>query len=114
MIRARSLSRRAMRNLLLAVLVVLSGAKGTISNAKSHAFAKSTLSVANGLRPTQREHPISEVIRAPKGGLVAQPGATFIVTLAVDIPSLGKVWHLYSITQPPGGPIRSKITVGPP
>ena len=61
----------------------------------------------------QREHPISEVIRAPAGGLTARPGETFTVTLAVNIPSVGKVWHLYSITQGPGGPIRTQIKVEP-
>src|ERR1041384_7614697 len=91
MTRARSRSPRAMRNLLAGVLALVGAASAQ----------------------AQREHPISEVIRSPIGGLVAQPGATFFVTLAVNIPNDTKTWHLYSITQPPGGPIRTKITVGP-
>src|SRR3954469_16178439 len=70
------------------------------------------ISVAGSAR-AQREHPITEVIRAPAGGIVAHPGATFTVTLAVDIPHTDKVWHLYSITQAPGGPIRTRIGVEP-
>ena len=62
----------------------------------------------------QREHPITEVIRAPASGIVARPGERFNVTLAVNIPNAGKTWHLYSITQGPGGPIRTQIKVGPP
>ena len=61
----------------------------------------------------QREHPITETIRVPTGGLTARPGARFDVTLAVNIPSVGRVWHLYSITQGPGGPIRTQIKVEP-
>lgn len=62
----------------------------------------------------QREHPITEVIRAPAGGISARPGERFDVTLAVNIPNASKAWHLYSITQGPGGPIRTQINVGPP
>jgi thiol:disulfide interchange protein DsbD len=61
----------------------------------------------------QREHPITEVIRAPSGGISARPGERFTITLAVDIPNAGKTWHLYSITQGPGGPIRTHIKIGP-
>jgi thiol:disulfide interchange protein len=61
----------------------------------------------------QREHPITEVIREPAGGIVVRPGATFGVRLAVNIPGADKVWHLYSITQGPGGPIATKIGVEP-
>jgi thiol:disulfide interchange protein len=62
----------------------------------------------------QREHPITEVIRAPASGIDARPGERFTVMLAVNIPNTGKTWHLYSITQGPGGPIRTQINVGPP
>jgi thiol:disulfide interchange protein DsbD len=61
----------------------------------------------------QREHPITEVIRAPASGITARPGERFNVTLAVNVPRADKVWHLYSITQGPGGPIRTQINVGP-
>ena len=61
----------------------------------------------------QREHPISEAIRVPAGGIVARPGAKFDLTVAVKIPHDEKVWHLYSITQKPGGPTRTTFSVGP-
>ena len=67
----------------------------------------------SGAARGQREHPIREVIRAPAGGIAARPGEQFTVTLAVTIPGVGKVWHLYSITQAPGGPIRTQISVAP-
>ncbi len=60
----------------------------------------------------QREHPITEALR-PGGVYVMGPGTRFNVTLAVNIPSNVQVWHLYSITQPPGGPIRTQIKVLP-
>jgi thiol:disulfide interchange protein DsbD len=60
----------------------------------------------------QIEHPISAELRlAPRQS--ETPGAKFNVTLAVTIPSSPTVWHLYSITQPPGGPIATTIKVGP-
>jgi thiol:disulfide interchange protein len=34
--------------------------------------------------------------------------------LAMTIPRMGKVWHVYSITQGPGGPLKTQINVGPP
>ncbi len=61
----------------------------------------------------QREHPISETIRMPEGGIVSRPGAKFDLTVAVKIPHDEKVWHLYSITQKPGGPTRTTFGVGP-
>src|SRR5450759_1059825 len=71
------------------------------------------LTLVQGISVAQREHPITEVIRAPASGITARPGERFNVTLAVNIPGVGKVWHLYSITQGPGGPIRTQINVGP-
>jgi thiol:disulfide interchange protein len=72
------------------------------------------LTLVPGISVAQREHPITEVIRAPASGITARPGERFNVTLAVNIPGVGKVWHLYSITQGPGGPIRTQIKVEPP
>src|ERR1043165_1522637 len=60
----------------------------------------------------QREHPISSELRVP-AALSVKPGDRFSVTLAVTIPSAPQVWHLYSITQAPGGPIATTISVGP-
>jgi thiol:disulfide interchange protein DsbD len=61
----------------------------------------------------QREHPISARIDNGAAGIGTQPGSKFEVKLAVTIPSSPVVWHLYSITQAPGGPIPTTITVGP-
>ena len=78
---------------------------------KRWALLAGALALATQRADAQREHPISAEIRAPAGGIVARPGDTFSVTLAVTIPSLPKVWHLYSITQGPGGPIPTTIRV---
>ena len=80
---------------------------------KSVAFAFAALAIGALRAEAQREHPITEVIRAPAAGIVARPGAKFDVTLAVSIPATDKVWHLYSITQGPGGPIRTTSGVAP-
>lgn len=80
---------------------------------RSVALAAVALTLGAARAEAQREHPITEVIRAPAAGIVARPGAKFDVTLAVSIPATDKVWHLYSITQGPGGPIRTKIGVAP-
>jgi thiol:disulfide interchange protein len=80
---------------------------------RSGAVALAALTIVALRAEAQREHPITEVIRAPAAGIVARPGAKFSVTLAVSIPATDKVWHLYSITQGPGGPIRTKIGVEP-
>ncbi|MEO5568816.1 MAG: hypothetical protein ABIR92_10000, partial [Gemmatimonadaceae bacterium] len=45
----------------------------------------------------QREHPISSEIRVP-AGMTVRPGEKFAITLAVTIPTVPTVWHLYSIT----------------
>jgi thiol:disulfide interchange protein DsbD len=100
--------------------VVLSAAKDLFFavNAKSRSFAALTMTGA-ALTTTlpatafaQIEHPISAELRlAPRQS--ETPGAKFSVTLAVTIPSSPTVWHLYSITQPPGGPIATTIKGGP-
>ena len=61
----------------------------------------------------QREHPISSRIDNGPAGVGTRPGSKFEVKLVVTIPSAPTVWHLYSITQGPGGPIPTTITVGP-
>ena len=61
----------------------------------------------------QREHPISSQLNIGPAGIATKPGSKFEVKLEVTIPSEPVVWHLYSITQPPGGPIATTITVGP-
>lgn len=61
----------------------------------------------------QREHPISSRLEIGPAGIATKPGSKFEVKLAVTIPAKPVLWHLYSITQPPGGPIATTITVGP-
>jgi thiol:disulfide interchange protein DsbD len=101
------------------VFVLLSEAKDRLLAMKSSAFAALrmtgvVLAVAVLASPAsaQREHPISSELRVPPGFTV-RPGEQFTATLAVDIPSAPVVWHFYSITQPPGGPIATTIRVGP-
>ncbi len=52
-----------------------------------------------------QQHPVTWSLTGPAGSL--QQGRPFRVTLQAQIP-FG--WHLYSTTQPPGGPIATVIT----
>src|SRR3954471_23691494 len=61
----------------------------------------------------QREHPISSRIDVGPAGISTRPGSRFEVKLAVTIPSEPVLWHLYRITQAPGGTIATPVTVGP-
>lgn len=99
----------------MSAFVILSAAKELLGKSKSNCFASlsMTLVLATIAGAQGREHPISAEIREPAGGFSARPGEKFNVTLAVTIPSEPKVWHLYSITQGPGGPIPTTIRVGP-
>jgi thiol:disulfide interchange protein DsbD len=71
------------------------------------------VTTAAGTASAQREHPISARFDIGKAGIGTQPGSKFSLKLIVTIPSAPVVWHLYSITQPPGGPIATTIKVGP-
>ncbi len=82
-------------------------------NFKPLRAAATALMVLTSGAAAQREHPIAEAIRTPARGIIVQPGTRFRVTIAVSIPRDEKVWHLYSITQKPGGPIRTKFSVSP-
>src|SRR5215472_12495296 len=62
------------------------------------------LAMAAGARCQQ--HPAQWRAAAP--GKAIQPGAKFSVQLSAEITS---GWHMYSITQPPGGPAATVITV---
>ena len=92
--------------------VVLSAAKDLLLSRKGRLSAALTMTMALPLA-AQREHPISSELRIPSG-FTAKPGERFNVTLAVTIPSVPEVWHFYSITQAPGGPIATTINLGPP
>ena len=56
-----------------------------------------------------QEHPIAFAVRASAARTV-RPGDTLTVGVHTAIP-VG--WHLYSLTQPPGGPIATTVDVGP-
>jgi thiol:disulfide interchange protein len=58
-----------------------------------------------------QEHPIQFTMRMPDQKTVRRPGDTLSVFLHAQIPP---GWHLYSITQTPGGPIPTSIEIGPP
>ena len=63
----------------------------------------------NPISAFAQEHPITlRVTRLVSGDV--KPGDTFQVQLNADIPP---GWHLYALTQPPGGPIASTIRVEP-
>jgi thiol:disulfide interchange protein DsbD len=62
-----------------------------------------------GSRLPAQEHPIKADLSRVGSSTVA-PGGKFTVKLRAVIPP---GWHLYSLTQPPGGPIPSTIDVGP-
>src|SRR5262245_25731788 len=72
------------------------------------AVAAALVSAAGSLRA--QEHPIHFAIRSPRGAPTVRPGDTLTVRVDGSIP-VG--WHLYSITQPPGGPIATTVDVGP-
>jgi len=55
----------------------------------------------------QRDHPVS--VKFVDRGAQTRPGGKFIVTLQATIPSKPVEWHLYSITQKPGGPTPTTI-----
>ncbi len=56
-----------------------------------------------------QEHPVSLGIRVENSAVVP-PGGTLTLFVTARIP-VG--WHVYSITQPPGGPIATKLAVAP-
>ena len=57
-----------------------------------------------------QEHPARFVAAAAGIRTAVRPGDTLTLDIAVSIPG---GWHLYSITQPPGGPIATTFSVGP-
>jgi thiol:disulfide interchange protein len=82
--------------------------------ARRFCVAAAALWLSAASAQAQREHPVSETIPLPAGGIVARPGAHFDLTVAVTVPrDEKKIWHLYSITQKAGGPTRTTLSVGP-
>jgi thiol:disulfide interchange protein DsbD len=57
-----------------------------------------------------QEHPIQFLIRSPRATPRVRTGDTLAIVVHSTIPT---GWHLYSMTQPPGGPIATTIDVGP-
>jgi thiol:disulfide interchange protein len=57
-----------------------------------------------------QEHPIQFALRSPKNAVPVRDGDTLAIEIHSTIP-VG--WHLYSLTEPPGGPIATTIGVGP-
>src|SRR5262245_1460174 len=72
------------------------------------AVAAAMASAAHPLRA--QEHPIHFAIHSPRVAPTVRPGDTLTVRVDGTIP-IG--WHLYSITQPPGGPVATTVDVGP-
>ncbi len=52
--------------------------------------------------------PVKFTLRLAPGTAAIAPGSTFRVQLTAKIV---EGWHLYSITQPAGGPIATQVTV---
>ena len=57
-----------------------------------------------------QEHPIQFRTGLTQRSASVRPGAALRVTLLARIPA---GWHLYSLTQPPGGPIATTLELGP-
>jgi DsbC/DsbD-like thiol-disulfide interchange protein len=70
-------------------------------------FLKSVAFLA-GIAVVAQVRPVTWTAAAPKGA--AAPGSTVPVSLTATVDD---GWHLYSTTQPPGGPIPTRITVAP-
>ncbi len=58
-----------------------------------------------------QEHPIRFTVRSPRSSAAVSAGDTLAVEIHTTIPA---GWHLYSLTEPPGGPIATTIDAGPP
>jgi len=57
-----------------------------------------------------QEHPISISARVA-GSNIVRPGARISLRVLATVPN---GWHLYSLSEPPGGPIATTVNVGPP
>jgi len=66
--------------------------------------------IAAAPRAVAQEHPVTFVARITEAGTPVRPGGTFHVAIDATIP-IG--WHLYSVTQPPSGPITTTFSIGP-
>jgi thiol:disulfide interchange protein len=66
--------------------------------------------VAGAPRTGAQEHPIQFAVRSPTGTLQVRGGDSVAIAVRATIPPR---WHLYSLTEPPGGPIATTIGIGP-
>lgn len=57
-----------------------------------------------------QEHPIVLTLRVERATPTARPGAVVQAVVAAQIPA---GWHLYSVTQPPGGPVATSFAIEP-
>ena len=72
--------------------------------------AGAVASLAFALLAHAQEHPITFTVRAASANANVRPGVRLSVLVSASIPS---GWHLYSITQPAGGPVPTAFTVVP-
>lgn len=73
----------------------------------SKLLISTALALAFAMSGAAQQNPIAwSVKEAPKKAIKA--GEAFTVRIAVEIP---QGWHVYSITQPEGGPIATRISV---
>jgi len=67
------------------------------------------MSVARPSIGRAQEHPIAITARVA-GSSAVRPGGRLSLVVRAEIP---KGWHLYGLTEPPGGPIATSIDIGP-
>ncbi len=73
-------------------------------------MARAVAPASAGSAALPQEHPVVVTVRRADAGTVVRTGGRFSIGLLARIPP---GWHLYSITQLPGGPITTTIAVGP-
>ena len=61
-----------------------------------------------GARASAQTDPVKFTLRLAPGVAAVEPGSTFRVQLTAK---MDEGWHLYSITQPAGGPIATRVSV---
>ena len=88
------------------------GAARVVTLMRSCPLVTAVLAAWIGVAPraVAQQHPVTFVARITEAETTAHPGGTFRVAIDAVIP-IG--WHLYSVTQPPGGPITTTFAIGP-
>jgi len=80
-----------------------------VSRARFPWIVAGVLALVGGSARAQ-EHPVSFDMRVTNAPASVPPGGALTLLVTARIP-VG--WHVYSITQPPGGPIATKLRVAP-